>query len=156
MKKSTLVGIALMPREFHKLGISFQYPDNWALDEQDSAEEEPSVTVFSPGGAFWAVSVHPPTAESDRLAKTAVEALQAEYEGVEVERVQEEIEGHALTGFDLNFFFMELTNTATVRCLRGPAAVYTLFCQAEDREYEKVRAVFQAMTVSLLRGSLGS
>ena len=145
-----------MPREFHDLGISFQYPDNWALDEQDSVGEEPSVTLFSPGGAFWAVSVHPRTASPARLAETAVEAMQAEYERVEVEAVEEELEGHAMTGFDLNFFILDLTNTATVRCLRGPAATYTFFCQAEDREYEKVRAVFQAMTVSVLRGLLGS
>ena len=144
-----------MPREFRKPGVAFQYPDNWVLDEQDWAGDEPAVTVFSPGGAFWVVSVHPRTSEPDRLAQTAVEAIQAEYEGVDVEPVEEDLEGHLMTGFDLRFFFMDLTNTATVRCLRGPAATYTVFCQAEDREYEQVRAVFQAMTVSLLRDSLG-
>ena len=141
-----------MPAEFRDMGISFQYPENWTLDEQESAGEEPAVTVFSPGGAFWTVRVHASSSEPDRLAQSAVEAMQAEYEGVEFEPVEEQFEGHTMTGFDLNFFYLDLTNTATVRCLRGPTATYTFFCQAEDREYQQVSLVFRAMTASLLRG----
>ena len=46
-----------------------------------------------------------------------------------------------------------MTNTATVRCFRRPRATYAVFCQAEDREFEQLGAVFRAMTASLLSDS---
>ena len=58
--------------------------------------------------------------------------------------------GHDLLGYDLAFFCLNLTNTAHVRSLRIAHTTYTIYCQAEDREYEHVKRVFQAMTVTLL------
>ena len=60
------------------------------------------------------------------------------------------VAGHGLVGYDLNFFFLDLTNTACVRSLRTDQATYTIFCQAEDREFVQIRPVFLAMTTSLL------
>jgi len=142
-----------MPREFRKLGISFQYPENWTLDEHDALAGRASVTVLSPGGAFWSISIHPPSADPSKLAKAAVKAMQTEYEGLETVPAKEVVAGHDLSGYDLNFFYLDLTNTATVRCLRTSRATYTVFCQGEDREFEHLRPVFAAMTVSFLRGS---
>ena len=34
-----------MPEKYEKLGISFQYPDNWTLDEEDALAGRNSVTV---------------------------------------------------------------------------------------------------------------
>ncbi len=139
-----------MPLDFKKLGISFQYPENWALDEQDALEGRRSVTVYSPGGGFWSVSIHPRSTDPAELAKAAAEALAAEYENVETEKVDESFAGRELVGFDLNFFYLDLINTATVRCLRTDRATYAIFCQAEDREFTRIQPVFQAMTISLL------
>ena len=61
-----------------------------------------------------------------------------------------------LAGFDLFFYYLDLTNTAQVRCSRDQQASYTVFCQAEDREFEQVRLVFDAMTTSLLTELDGS
>ena len=141
-----------MPREFRKLGIAFQYPDNWTLDEQDALSGHRSVTVYSSGGAFWSISIHPRSADPSKLAKAAVKAMQAEYEGLETVPTREVIAGHEMLGYDLSFFYMDLTNTALVRCLRSDRATYAVFCQAEDREFDEVRTVFQAITASLLSG----
>ena len=54
-----------MPHTFSKFGISFLYPDNWTLDEQDAEGEAESATVYSPGGAFWSVSVHSPSSDPE-------------------------------------------------------------------------------------------
>jgi hypothetical protein len=141
-----------MPAEFNKLGISFQYPDNWILDEEDALAGERAVTVYSPGGAFWSVSVHPRSANPDELAKAAAAAIEEEYEEVEAEETREALAGCESVGFDFNFFYLDFTNTATVRCLRGDEGSYVIFCQAEDREYEQLQRVFQAITVSFLNG----
>lgn len=140
-----------MPATFDNLGIIFQYPDNWQLDEEEVRAGQSAVTVFSPGGAFWSVAVHPASADPARMAQAALDAMRKEYEGMEAEPVNETIAGHDLIGFDLNFFCLDLTNSASIRSLRVDGATYTIFFQSEDREYREIGLVFDAMTLSLLR-----
>lgn len=139
-----------MPRKFERLGISFQYPDNWTLDDQDAIAGRGSVTVYSPAGAFWTVSVHPRSADPGRLAKAAVDVMREEYDEIEAEEVRETVAAHEIVGYDLNFFYLDLTNTACVRSVRTKQTTYTIFYQAEDSEFSRVGRVFQAMTASLL------
>lgn len=139
-----------MPNEFKKLGISFQYPENWELDETEARQGQPSVSVYSPGGAFWTVSIHPRGTAPAKLTRAAVKAMRDEYEGLEHEAVTETISGHDLVGYDLSFFYLDLTSTASVRAVRTDQATFTVYSQAEDREMSQVRPVFLAMTTSLL------
>ena len=139
-----------MPAAFNKLGISFQYPDNWAVDEGDAQAGRRSVTVYSPGGAFWSVSVHPRSAHPYEMAKAAVDAMKEEYAELEVEQTEETIAGRHTIGFDLSFYYLDLINSAWVRCLRTDQSTYTFFCQAEDHEFDQLHPVFLAITTSLL------
>jgi hypothetical protein len=140
-----------MPAEFNKLGIAFQYPENWQLDEEDAVAGRPSVTVYSPGGAFWTVSIDRGAPEPIELATAAVEAMRQEYKEVEVEEARQTIAGRAMVGFDLNFYYLDLTNSASVRCFSAEGTTYMFFYQAEDRELEEIGRVFLAMTTSVLR-----
>ena len=144
-----------MPQKFEKPGVAFQYPDNWTLEEDDVRPGQRSVTVHSPDGAFWSVTVLPCSADPRQLGKGAVEAMKGEYGEVEAYRTSETIGGHELVGYDLNFCCMDLTNSAQVRCLRMDKNTYTIFCQGEDREFDRIRPVFSAMTTSLIE-ELGS
>jgi hypothetical protein len=139
-----------MPARFDSLGISFQYPDNWTLDDSDALLGRQSVTVYSPGGAFWSVAIRPGTAEPAKLAAAVVDAMKQEYPGLEAQPAEESIVGLDLVGYDLAFYCLDLTNTAHVRRLKVAHSSYTIYCQAEDREYEQLRRVFEAMTVTLL------
>jgi hypothetical protein len=139
-----------MPARFDKLGISFQYPDNWTLDDSDALLGRKSVTVYSPGGAFWSVAIHSGSADPVKLATTALEAMKREYPGLEIDEVFEMVAGHDLIGYDLAFYYLDLINTALIRGLRVGQTCYTIFCQAEDREFDQLRMVFQAMTTSLV------
>jgi hypothetical protein len=141
----------MMPARFNRLGISFQYPDNWTLDDSDAVLGRKSVTVYSPGGAFWSVAIHSGSAGPAKLAATAIEAMKQEYPGLEAEETQESIAGHDLVGYDLAFYYLDLTNTAMIRCFRIAHTSYTIFCQGEDRDFAQAQNVFQAMTTSLLR-----
>ena len=141
-----------MPAVFEKLGISFQYPDNWSLDDKDALAGRNSVTVYSPGGGFWSISIHPHSAEPAQLASAAIDAMREEYRELEVEEAREEVAGRQMVGFDLSFYYLDLTNTAQIRCLRGEQTTYTIFCQAEDLEFRQIQMVFRAMTTSLLSG----
>ncbi|NQU24731.1 MAG: hypothetical protein HQ567_25900 [Candidatus Nealsonbacteria bacterium] len=141
-----------MPAEFQKMGISFLYPDNWTLDEDDALAGRKSVTVYSPGGAFWSVSLHPTSTDPTQLAQAAVEVMRGEYPAMEADEARESMVGHELVGYDLGFYCLDMTNTAAIRCLRGVRTTLTIFYQAEDREFSRIEQVFRAMTTSLLNG----
>lgn len=139
-----------MPARFEQAGIDFQYPENWVLEEEPVERGRRAVTVRSPGGAFWSVVLHPRECNPNNLAKAAVAALKEEYAEIEAESVSETIAGHATVGYDISFYYLDLISTASVRSLRGRSGIYTVYYQAEDREFEKIGAVFLAITVSLL------
>jgi hypothetical protein len=130
-----------MPATFQGLGISFQYPDNWTLDDSDALLGRKSVTVYSPGGAFWSVTIHSGSADPAKSAAAVVDAMKHEYETMA---------GRRLTGYDLAFYCLDLTNSACVRSLRVGHSTYTVFWQAEDRELNLVKRVFQAITTTFL------
>ena len=69
--------MVFMPAHFDSLGISFQYPDNWTLDDSDALLGRKSVTVYSPGGAFWSVAIHSEAAEPAEPAKLAAAIVDA-------------------------------------------------------------------------------
>jgi hypothetical protein len=78
-------------------------------------------------------------------------ALRSEYDEIEVEPEDELIEGQLVTGFSVNFFYLDLTNTCWVRGIETAEANYLLVCQAEDREFPQAGLVFNAMLASVLR-----
>jgi hypothetical protein len=139
-----------MPAEFNNADVRFQYPDNWTLNEDVALADCRSITVYSPGGAFWTLSVHPRSADPASLAKAVVEVMRGDYKELEVDDVQETISGHQLIGHDLSFYYVDLISTAWIRGVRTDRATYTIFCQAEDREFARIEDVFLAMTTSFL------
>ena len=143
-----------MPSHYDKLGIHFQYPDNWNLDEIEARDSGNSVTVYSPGGAFWSITIHPASQSPQKLADAALAAMRNEYDELDAEAVAETVAGQDLTGWDMNFYCLDLTNTALVRGFRTDEATYLIFCQADDREFDEVEQVFAAITRSLLSESL--
>ena len=140
-----------MPAVYDKMGISFQYPENWDLDERDAVEGDHGVTVYSPGGAFWSVVVQSAAVDPQVTADAALAALKKEYQELDIEPIQDQVGGRDLLGYDLNFYYLDLTNTAYIRSFRTQLASYLILCQSEDRELEDVEAVLRAMTLSLIR-----
>ena len=140
-----------MPAVYEKLGIRFQYPENWTLDEIEALEGNDAVTLYSPGGGFWSIMVHPQGAHPAELVEAALEAMREQYDDFEAERVAESVAGRDLVGYDMHFFCLDLTNTAVVRGYATEQATYVVFYQADDTEFPGVERVFQAITLSLLR-----
>ena len=137
---------------FHRFGLTFDHPDNWLVDTEDSEGRFATVTVYSPGGGFWSVSGHAPGGDPGELAAAVVSEMREEYRELDAEPAAETIGGRGLTGFDLNFYCLDLTNTAQVRTLATPAAIYLLLCQAEDHDWDELAPVFAAITTSFVQG----
>lgn len=135
---------------FDRFGLAFDHPDNWRVETDDSEGRYAAVTVYSPYGAFWAVSGHAAGGDPATLAKAVVEQMRDEYRDLDCEPGKETIAGHSLAGFDLNFYCLDLTNTAQIRTIATPDAIYLILCQADDREWDRVAPVFQAMTTSFV------
>ncbi|MCA9269309.1 MAG: hypothetical protein KDA41_12595 [Planctomycetales bacterium] len=135
---------------FDKLGIRFSYPDNWTLDESEALEGNRAVSVYSPEGAFWAVVAHEPDVSPEELAATALATMRGQYDELDAEQAEESVAGRQLIGYDMNFYCLDLTNTAIVRSFRASDAVFVVFCQAEDREFVDVEPIFRALTRSLV------
>jgi hypothetical protein len=142
-----------MPALFNRFGIHFQYPENWTLETESSAPGRQTVSVYSPGCGFWTVALAPSDSDPAQLAETALDAIKREYDELDSEKASETIGDVYLVGYDLNFYCLDLTNTAWIRAGRTSRAAYLVICQAEDREFDQISPVFRAMTTSLLSGN---
>jgi hypothetical protein len=140
-----------MPARFDEFGIGFDFPENWTVDRSADGDRERTVTVFSPDTAFWSLTVYPGHVPLSELVDEALAAMQAEYPALEFDPVEDEIEEQTLIGYDINFFYLDLCNSAMIRSFQRNKTTYLLLCQAEDREMARAEPVFRAMTASLLR-----
>jgi len=141
-----------MPAQFNKMGIRFTYPDNWIVDESSAMEGAASVTVYSPTESFWTVSLHPADVEPEELVRSGVAALRETYPDLDVDEVRATVQGREVIGADVNFICLDLTNTAQIRVFESANCVVVVFCQADDRDFDALGPVFQAMTFSLMAG----
>lgn len=133
---------------YRKLGMHFAYPEGWELEESQSAPA--SVTVHSPGGAFWSITRYPVGTPPAELIGAALQRMREEYRQLDTESATETLQGRQLVGCNVNFFYFDLTNTAVFRSFRDPQGTYLIYYQAEDREFERLEAVFRAITISAL------
>ncbi|MDO4558493.1 MAG: hypothetical protein Q4C47_05975 [Planctomycetia bacterium] len=140
-----------MSAEYRGMGVAFQFPENWELEQEPSMGRGRGVTVNAPSGGFWSLAVYPRGTDPKRLADAAVAVFRQEYREVETEAIDETIEGHSLTGYDVDFFCLDILIRATIRCFGNDDSVYVILSQGEDREHRTCGAVFEAITTSLLR-----
>jgi hypothetical protein len=142
-----------MQANFEQFGIRFQYPDNWTLEADDLLKGQGAVSVYSPGGGFWSVTVHDPNDEPEELVDAVVDTMRSMYEEIDAEETMETIAGRPVACCEMNFYYLDLTNTATVRVIPSPKGNFLVMCQAEDREFAELEDVFAAMTASLVKQS---
>ena len=81
-----------MPSHFDKLGIEFQYPDNWLLEEEPIDDGE-TVSVVSPAGAFWWLAVFPPDRDLSEVVRAVLDGLRLEHTGADIEPIVELVNG---------------------------------------------------------------
>ena len=125
-----------MPALFNKFGIHFQYPENWTLETDSTAPGRQTVSVYSPGGGFWTVALAPSDSDPAQLAETALDAIKREYDELDSEAASESIGDVELVGYDVNFYCLDLTNSAQIRAFNSPIGTYMILVQAEDREFQ--------------------
>jgi hypothetical protein len=140
-----------MTAHYAKNGLSFYYPENWRLGEQDD-EWPKEIVLESPGGAMWSLHVYCPPVDEAEIAAEALKAFRHEYPNLEVQQVQETIGDAQAVGHDLHFYYLDLLVVIQTRCFRLGDKTLLLMQQAEDRDFTSLKPVFDAMTTSLVHG----
>lgn len=139
-----------MTTTYKKLGFPLLYPENWAISDEQVTESPRSVSFLSPEGAMWVLQVFEEGTPQE-LAAQALETMRQEYPELEAHEIIEQVEGHDILGFEMNFYCLDFVVTATARSLRRGKETLVLFCQAETRDFDRLEIVFRAMLVSILR-----
>jgi hypothetical protein len=137
-----------MPSQFQKNGITFRYPENWALD-RDEHESGWTVTVQSPETAFLSVTFDADAPDMAGMADAALDTLRAEYPALEAEPRVESIAGQPAVGHDVRFFSFDLTNTAGIRAFRAEEGSVLVLWQFTDLEQDHNGPVLKAICKSI-------
>lgn len=133
---------------FHRDGIRFQYPDNWKLT-RETTDNGWTVSVESPATAFFMLTFDEQMPEVGLVAQTALDALRADYPGLEADDAVESLAKQPALGHDIRFFSLDLTNTCHTRSFYTDTGTILLMWQANDLELETIEPVFRAICASL-------
>ncbi len=113
-------------------GVRFEYPPHWELEVSDQGEVR-TVAVQDPDGlGFALITTDQSCPDPAEVSESALEAMRDEYADLESTPVLETIGDHAATGHDLEFFALDMTNEAVIRCFRTPRRTVLAFGQWSD------------------------
>jgi hypothetical protein len=128
--------------------FSFAYPSTWEIAEQASGHDL-AVTVASEGSAFCTISLLAgrPTVKS--VLDAALDAYRESYNDCDSYPVHERICSRQAKGLDVDFYYLELINSAWLRAFRTPRFTVLVLFQAGFDELPAARAVFEQICGSL-------
>ncbi len=130
-------------------GVRFEYPSNWNVEVTEDGPET-TIDVQHPEGlAFALLRTDEARPDPAALADEALAAMREEYSDLEAVPVIETLREHVATGYDVNFFSLDIANGARIRCFRSPRRTVLVFGQWSDLGEEDlsglVRGVFRSL-----------
>ena len=128
------------------------YPENWNLLQSNDTDDFVEVSLESPEGGIWSVSVFSDGSSTGDLLESCAAALSEQYEDFERSDFTGQLGGFQAVGFDSHFYCLDFLVTAQARAFERNGHTVNVFCQAESREFDKSQEVFNAITQSLLQG----
>jgi hypothetical protein len=143
-----------MPATYHGLDLECFYPDNWHLREETIDNETAGFTIESPDAAFFSLLRYPWTCAPRAVLEEALPAMQSEYEQLESSDFDPQIDIDDSRGLEVNFYCLDFLVTAQLIAFTVRPYTYLVQTQAEDRSFDRLRLVFRAMLVTVLK-SLG-
>ncbi len=113
-------------------GVLFEYPADWQLEVSEDGPVT-TVEVQDPSGlAFALVRTDESCPDPSILADEALDAMRQEYPDLEAFPAFEQIRDRHATGYDVEFFALDITNAATIRCFGNPRRTVLAFGQWSD------------------------
>ncbi len=143
-----------MPANYQGLDLECIYPENWRFTE-DSGDDGPiGFTIESPDAAFFSLIRYPWNCSPREVLEQAIPAMNEDYDQFESNPIELDLGIADSRGAEVNFYCLDLLVTSQLKAFTIRPYTYLIQMQAEDRTFERMEPVFQAMLVSVLR-SLG-
>lgn len=143
-----------MPATFRGLDLECTYPENWKFSEDNGEEGPIGFTVESPDAAFFSLIRYPWNCAPREVLEQAIPAINEDYEQFESNPMETGLGIADSRGAEVNFYCLDLLVTSQLMAFTLRPHTYLIQMQAEDRTFQKMKPVFKAMLVSILR-SLG-
>ncbi|MDO4574545.1 MAG: hypothetical protein Q4D98_04965 [Planctomycetia bacterium] len=135
-------------KRYDENDFGLDYPDDWTV-HSDSDSGCDGVTVEAPEGGFLTISRFSALYEPEELVRAAVDEVTREYGDCDVEPAQDVYQSGVLRGQDVDFLYLDLPCTVSIRAARHGGSTYVFYCQtaaiSEDRATQ-----FRAVTASFL------
>jgi hypothetical protein len=113
-------------------GLRFEYPPDWVLEETEEGAVR-TVAVQAPDGlGFAVIQTDGSRPDPEEIADAALQAMRDDYPELDARPVLETINDHAATGHDLDFFALDMANSASIRCFRTPRRTVLVLGQWSD------------------------
>lgn len=140
-----------MTAKYDKLGLEFLYPENWKLIDDVSGSPQ-VITLETPDGSTtWSVHLYPRETDIDSVLKEAIDSLQQTYEDIEISPCEIVDDDASESGVETLFYCLDFLIRAELKIVKTEERCLMFWTQAEDRDYDKQKLVFKAITVSLLQ-----
>ena len=121
------------------------------MQQNRSAEDHSlHVQITAPSGSFWSLLAFDQAVDGSELMSDVLESMVEQYESVESSEAAEQMVEHSLAGFDTFFYCLDLLVTNRMRFLQSGDSRMLLMYQAENREFDEMEPVFNAITVGML------
>ena len=138
-----------MAAVFERSGVKFQFPENWAVETEDSDSGGWTVAVQSPVTAFVVVSLRTDGQTATEVADEALAAIRTEYPDAEAEAVVESLADRPALGHDIDFLTLDTTTSCWTRCVDTADGPLLVLCQVSDFDRAVNEPVLNAITTSL-------
>ncbi len=144
-----------MPANYKGLDLECIYPENWKLTEDTSENETTGFTLESPDAAFLTLVRYPWTVAPREILEQSVAAMKEEYDQIEILDRDPSLGIADSRSTEANFYCLDLLVTSQITAFTIRPYTYLVQVQAEDRTFQKLKLVFDAIVTSILR-SLGA
>jgi hypothetical protein len=125
-------GVTMAATLFDDHGIRFEYPREWTIEV---TENGPLVTInleHPAGVAFLIVTTDVSCPDPGEVADTVLETLREEYAELDDDPFEEMVNERLVSGYDVQFFALDLSNTACIRCFRTITRTIMVYGQWSD------------------------
>lgn len=138
-----------MNQLYRSNGVRFRYPDDWELNEEQSIENEVSITVSSSETSFWSLTLFLDGELPEVLVESAIEAFREEYEELDIYTAEADYCHRTNIARDVEFVCFELMNSAFLRAFRSGSFSVLILYQGNDQELEETKSILEEISASL-------
>jgi hypothetical protein len=103
---------------YEENGVRFEYPEDWTFEVTESGPLT-TVNLEHPAGiAFVIVTTDDSCPDPGEVADIILETLREEYAELDEDPFEQVVNERLVSGYDVQFFALDLSNTALIRCFR--------------------------------------